>query len=156
MICGMAEGISTFHGFKQGRGRRGYSQMRHADRRRQHEDHGRDQSWHHADAEKHDGWNEIDEGWQCLHQVQDGLQDMIETRPVRRRDADRHTDGHADHAGRNDQGQALGRPFPVVLVENEEHAQQRQQACCPAALQPPGNGDENGDDHERMGRLQQP
>jgi hypothetical protein len=51
----------------------------------------------------------------------------IEARPVRRRDPDGHTHGHADDAGRQNQRQAFGRLLPVALVEDEQEPGKHEQ-----------------------------
>ena len=71
-------------------------------RRRQREDDSRDQPRHHADAEEDDRRDQVDEGGQRLHQVEHRPH-RIELRAVRRGDADRHADRHADDRRGDDQ-----------------------------------------------------
>ena len=130
--------------------------MGQADRCREHKDHRRDQTRHHADAEKYNRGNKIDESRQGLHQIQNRSHPRIKPGPVGHRDANGNADSHTDHAGRQDQSQALGRFLPIALVDDEQKPKRHEERDLPTALQVIGQRHKQRDDDQRMGRLQQP
>jgi uncharacterized caspase-like protein len=60
---------------------------------------GGDQAGNHADAEEDDRRYEVNEARQRLHKIEHRPEQAVQPWPMRRGDADRHADDHADQCG---------------------------------------------------------